>query len=659
MKRTYTKRDESYWENRKNKSVASAPVVIHAAAQPAAPTQIVPFPDVSYAACDTGNSPAIRGQQLNAPGVAQNAFQNLRSLPLPYGMWNGAREYTGMGDSIELCTRAWASIAVVRNAIEVSVEFSSQPLYIKCENATVKKFFQEWFHAIQIDKLKQQFFREYYRSGNVFLYKFDGKFGPSYYKNFQTSFAAKNNRVPIRYELLNPGNVFVPTGLVAQSTYVRLLSTYDIARLQNPLTEQDKQVFDSLPDNVKSQIKNSGTGSTIGIYIPLDPHRLRFAFYKKQSYEPLAVPMVWPVLPDIEWKLTLTKMDKALAMSVEHILLLVTTGEAPNQWNGGNGINQHNIARLQSVFGNQSLMRVLVADYSTKAEFKVPDLAGLNPEKYQIVNENIKEGLQSILTGDDKFANAQIKAKIFIQRLDEGQDAFLNDFLMPEIVRICDDLGFRTIPTVGFRKINLQDEGVQSRVISQLGQLGILTAPQVVNALETGEMPDEKEMEKAQIKYVKDREDGKYLPLVGGTQKEDGEEGGAVGGGGRPAGTGVKKTSTKTGPIGTSKGSFSMAAIVDTMRASSNLEDAVVAELKKRFKVANLNDVQQGVAHTLTRNIMAVHPKEKWTAKGLVKKCVEAPPAIAAAVMEELDELREEYRLADDFEAAVLRVSRA
>lgn len=561
-----------------------------------------------------------------------------------------------MTDTVNLVVKAWANIPVVRNAIEVSVEFSSQPLFIKCDNATVKKFFEEWFKAVNIDQLKNQFFREYYRSGNVFLYIFEGKFGPSYYKNFQTSFSAKNNRIPIRYDLLNPGNIFVPTGLVAPSTYVRLLSTYDLARLQTPLTEQDKQVYDSLPDDIKQQIKGGGWNSPLGIYMPLDPKRLRFAFYKKQSYEPLAVPMVWPVLPDIEWKLTLTKMDKALAMSVEHILLLVTTGEAPNQWNGGNGINQHNIARLQSVFANQSIMRVLVADYSTKAEFKVPDLAGLNPEKYQIVNENIKEGLQSILTGDDKFANAQIKAKIFIQRLEEGQESFLNDFLRIEIARICDMMGFRTVPLVGFRKIDLRDEGVQSRVITQLGQLGILTGPQVIDALESGNMPDENEMELAQTKYLKDRDAGKYLPLVGGTQKEDGE-GGPVGGGGRPAGTsGVKKTSTKTGPIGTSKGSISMAKLVETLRESSNLEEAVAAELCKRGKVKELNPTQQNIARLLTRNIMAVHPQDTWAK--VVKKSVDAPPAIPTAIVEELDGLRSEYQLQDDFEAVVVRAAR-
>ena len=210
--------------------------------------------------------------------------------------------------------------------------------------------------AAQINKLKQQFFREYYRSGNVFLYKFSGKFGQAYYKNFQTSFAAKENRIPIRYELLNPSNVFVPTGIAAPYSYVRLLSTYEIERLRHPITEQDKQVLADLPKQIRMEIEKTAT-FPLGLYIPLDPERLRFAFYKKQGYEPLAVPMVYPVLPLIEWKLSLQKMDKFMSNLVEQILLLVTMGESPSKENGGNGLNQNNMVNLRNVLANPSVSR--------------------------------------------------------------------------------------------------------------------------------------------------------------------------------------------------------------------------------------------------------------------------------------------------------------
>jgi hypothetical protein len=653
MPRKYVK-SSPYWSIRKE------------GFQPAADSkpQITPRPfiDIGYGSTQVGiaadSTTQSRSSQTNSGLADPGAFSNISSIGLPWSASGGNSSYLGMKSAIDLCARAWVGVSAVRNAIEVSVEFSDQPLYIKCSNETVKNFFTEWFKAIQLDRLKEEFFREYYRSGNVFLYKFNGKFGPAYFKHYQNTFAAKENRLPIRYVLLNPSNVFVPTGLTYPHSYVRLLSTYELERLRNPMTEQDKQVYESLPADVKSQIRSAGA-MPFGIYIPIESERLRFAFYKKQSYEPLAVPMTYPVLPDIEWKLTLKKMDKELARKIEHAILLVTTGEAPNEWNGGNGININNIARLQALLNNPTLGRVLVGDYTTKGEWLIPDVSAiLGPEKYSIVNEDIKEGLQSVLVGDDKFANAQIKAKIFIQRLVQGQEAFLNEFLMPEIIQICENMGFRTVPKIGFRKINLQDETVMGRLYNQLGQLGILTADETVEALETGILPDKDEMLEHQMEYKKLRDKGQFLPLVGGTQADDGSgtSGGAGSPGGRPAGSGVKKSVKTVGPIGTSRGAaFSTKEYMSCLRASSNLLTAITERLAARFKVKEMNSAQIGVAESLMRSVMATMPIEKWTDKSVVSAAIENPPLVPTAIATEIDEIAEQYGV-DRLDATILRL---
>jgi hypothetical protein len=666
MARTYTKRSE-YWENRKIGSVAkSAPPIILQTAAPAHQVETNPFPEINYGsefdertpsqtvyASNPNASPSVvyRGRQSNDGGVDFYAFQNIKALPSALGNYMGNRDFVGVKDAIDLCVRAYGGVPVLRNAIEVSVEFSNQPLWIKCDNKTVKTFFREWFEAIGINKLKEQFFREYYRSGNVFLYKFDGKFGPNYYKNMQQSFGAKENRVPIRYELLNPSNVFVPTGLTTPYTYARMLSTYDLQRLKNPLSEQDKQVYNSLPEDVKAQLK-SGAANPYGIWIPMDPKRLRFAFYKKQSYEPMAIPMAYPVLPSVEWKLALTKMDMSLARTIERAILLITTGEGPNEYNGGNGINQNNIARLQSLFNNQTLACVLVADYTTKGEWLIPEIQDiLGPEKYEIVDRDIKEGLQSILMGDDKFANAQIKAKVFIQRLVEGQNVFLNDFLMQEIKMICDTMGFRTVPKVGFQKINLSDEIVFARVATQMAQLGLLTADELNTALETGVLPDKGESEESQREYKALRDKGLYMPLTGGPKDPEG----------RPAGSsGVKQTTKQVSPQGTSRAfeddrdklAFSVKKYTEYLTLGQNLVNTVEAALQKKFKVKTLNDQQKFVAKTFAKTIMSVNTPDKWLDS--VASSMKSPPEIPAETSEEIEGIQEKYEV-DDWDAAILR----
>lgn len=661
MPRNYQKRSQ-YWIDRKNNGNAKmqAPITINNTPTTQEKIEKTPVPNIDYGATyinelenasasyGDGNVPSInvRGRQYNNQTTDAGSFQNIKGMNLPWDLANG---YFSIRDTIDLCARAYTGVSAFRNAIEVAVEFSNLKLHIKCENKSVKKFFEEWFYAIKINKLKEEFFREYYRSGNVFLYKFVGKFGPAYYKNFQQSFGAKNNKLPIRYSVLNPVNIFVQSGLTFPYVYIRLLSTFELERLKHPLTEQDKQVYNSLPDYVKEQIKASNN-FPLGIYIPIEPERLRFAFYKKQEYEPLATPMGWSVLPDIEWKLALKKMDMSLARTIEHAILLITNGETVTQYGGG--INQTNIARLQALFTNQTIGRVLVADYTTEAKWLIPDIKEiLGPEKYKVVNEDIKEGLSSLLTGQDKFATAQIKAKIFIQRLEGGQELFLSEFLMPEIVQICQDMGFRTVPEIKFEKINLQDEAVMNRIYTQLAQLGILTPEQTIEVINNGILPDKDEMETGQREYKQDRDKGLYVPLVGGSK-----DGGQAG---RPDGTkGTKQTTKKISPIGTSRGHelFSISKIVKNMKFSENLIEELSSYLKDKFKIKQLNDKQNEIITSFAKVIINSYPSEEWIKS--ISKTIKNPPKISEKIQEELDNISLGYDV-DDWTASILRHSKS
>ena len=65
-----------------------------------------------------------------------------------------------------------------------------------------------------------------------------------------------------------------------------------------------------------------------------------------------------------------------------------------------------------------------------KAEFIIPDIQKvIGPSKYEVVNQDIKEGLQNIILSQEKFASTEVKAQMFLQRLNEAIESFLNDFL--------------------------------------------------------------------------------------------------------------------------------------------------------------------------------------------------------------------------------------
>ena len=80
--------------------------------------------------------------------------------------------------------------------------------------------------------------------------------------------------------------------------------------------------------------------------------------------------MGFPVLEDINYKYELKKMDMAISRTMQQAILLITMGSEPEK----GGINQKNLTAMQELFKNESVGRVLIADYTTKAEFIVPKI---------------------------------------------------------------------------------------------------------------------------------------------------------------------------------------------------------------------------------------------------------------------------------------------
>ena len=113
--------------------------------------------------------------RINRAAVSEtiDRFSSIRKGMLPY---HYAADGVHVRDAIELCQKAYANVAVFRNAIDIMSEFANTDLFLEGGTAKSREFFEDWFKKINIWNLKDQYFREYYRSGNVFLYRVDGKF---------------------------------------------------------------------------------------------------------------------------------------------------------------------------------------------------------------------------------------------------------------------------------------------------------------------------------------------------------------------------------------------------------------------------------------------------------------------------------------------------
>ena len=538
-------------------------------------------------------------------------FKNISDGVVPFKYTYGVSNKSNLNirDTVILCQKAYYNFAIFRNTIDMMTEFSSSGIFLRGGSRKSRDFFDALFEKNNLKSFIDKFFREYYRSGNVFIYRFDGKVAKEDIKKMTQTFGASKNSdifIPVRYSVLNPADIQIQGGLnFANGVYYKVLSDYELVRLRDPQTEEDQEILNNLPEQTRELIRDSKENTVL---MPLSSDQISAVFYKKQDYEPFSVPMGYPVLEDINWKSEMKKMDMAVARTMQQAILLVTMGTEPEK----GGVNQKNLASMQTLFQNESVGRVLIADYTTDAKFVIPNIGNLlGPEKYEVVDRDIQIGLQNILVGDEKFANQAIKTDVFLARLSQAREAFLNEFLIPEIKRVSKLMGFKNYPLPYFNEFSLGSDPTKSRVYSRLMELGILTPEEGINALETDKLPDNEESIESQRKFTDLREEGLYQPIIGGK--------GDASPTGRPPGTGTPQETKDISPIGEGEQSnaehYSVSKITDNMILANALTRKVEAGLRKFHKLKRLNKRQKEVAQGIVEVIISNENPSHWNKK--------------------------------------------
>ena len=621
--------------------------------------EVIPMMTSYAAASEEASIPARRNSAGNIERT--DRFSNIDYGLVPFKYSNNVQNKSSLNirDAVVLCQKAYYNFSSFRNVIDLMTEFSCSKVYFTGGNKKARDFFDALFKKINIDNFIDKFFREYYRSGNVFIYRFDYQVGQEDINKITQVFgndistAAIKLHLPSKYMILNPSDIQYGGNIsFVGGNYYKILTDYELQRLRNPTTDEDREVLKSLDQQNKLRLqKKSLSGAGAYIMIPLDTDRVNAVFYKKQDYEPFSVPMGFPVLEDINWKQEMKKMDMAITRTTQQAVLLITMGSEMK--NGTLNINQKNIEAMQSLFQNQSVGKVLVSDFTTKAEFIIPDIAAiLDPKKYEVVNTDIQQGLNNILIGDEKFSATSIKVNIFFQRLEQGRQAFLNDFLAPEIKRLCKDLGFKNFPTPHFEDIDIRDASVWNRVSAQLAQLGILTPEECVEAIRSGRLPEPDESLESQNKFKAYKDDGLYAPLAAGGGAGATETG-------RPPGAKAPQTTKNTSPKGGNKkapaiASYSVKGISQSFKDYEALNAEVEEFLKKKHKKKSLNEDQKTAAESIAKAIFMSEQKDSWSPS--IKSYLNGEAKQNVERLKELTNISQEHSI-DLFSAAVLNYS--
>jgi len=583
--------------------------------------------------------------------IRTDRFRNIENGMIPFKYSRGVSNNSNIEvrDTIILCQKAYYNFSVFRNTIDLMTEFSISNLYYTGGSRKSREFFETLFGRINIDDLQSRFFREYYRSGNVFIYRFNAKMEKSdafkINQTFGLSEANENIEIPSQYIILNPSDIRLQGSIAfSRGVYYKVVTDYELQILRNPQTDEQREVFESLPEETKKLIKDTKNTGMAAVTIPLNTDRLVAVFYKKQDYEPFAVPMGYPVLEDINWKQEMKQMDMAVARTTNQAILLITMGTKPEE----GGVNQKNLMAMQKLFENESVGRVLISDYTTDAKFVIPDIGNiLDPKKYDVVNQDIQMGLNNILLSDEKFANTSIKVQVFMERLKQGRRVFLENFLMPEIRRVSKEMGFKNYPDAHFEEVDLRDTSVYSRIYSRLIELGVLTAEEGMQAIESGRFPTPEESLESQKKFQEHKNEGLYEPLIGGAKMPQMS--------GRPAGSKKPKEEDKKTPVGTKATiNFSLSRIQEHLNLSDKLNLEVEASLRRIHKRKRLSKQQKEVAREITNIVIANEEPPNWLAKA--GRYAAEPTDRNHERVKEVQDVAYEHQV-DDFLAGILYAS--
>jgi len=575
-------------------------------------------------------------------------YANIEGGVIPFIYGGGKGKYgsnISVRDTIILCQKAYYNFSIFRNTIDLMTEFSCSPIYFSGGNDQSRKFFEIWAQRVNLWKLQDMFFREFFRSGNVFLYKIHAEFTKQDMRVISEIMGAENSsaEIPVRYIILNPADIqAVGSTSFLTPKYIKVLNDFEMQILTNPETDQDKELAKRIVNIKDIQNKSAMTVPNQQMVFELNGDKIISVFYKKQDYEPFSVPMGFPVLEDINWKQELKNMDMAISRTIQQAVLLVTMG------NDEVGMpTKEQIGTLRKIFENESVGRILVTDYTTNIKFIIPEISNiLDPKKYEVVDRDIRYGLNNVLFGEEKYANTNTKIEVFLSRLKHARETFINEFLMPEVKKIGKSLGFKNLPTPRFKDADFKSDANLTRTYSRLIELGVLTPEEGITAIDTGRLPLPEESIESQKDFKKLQEDGLYQPLLNKGKEQEMT--------GRPSGTGTPQTTKAPRTTPAVKASEPKAQINADLVAKNlvrfdGLIDGIELSLKEKYNRKRLSKEQKEIIQTVAETIATNEPPKEWLNK--IEDYINKPVQVNAN-MDEINKIAEEYGL--DYKTAIL-----
>ena len=385
--------------------------------------------------------------------------------------------------AISMCMRAYDSVGIIKNVIDLMGDFGSQGITLHHPNKKVENFYRNWWKKVNGSERSERFLNLLYRTGNVVINKRYGKISKRVKEDMSKAQDAdieikvvqpRKKQIPLRYDFLNPiclelDNVY--SGFHAGKPQLKMKISSELKKsYRKAKTEESKQRF---APEIREALEKGEE------FIMLDPTKIDMFFYKKDDWEAWAQPMINSIIDDIVMleKMKLADMS-ALDGAISNVRL----------WKLGSLDhkilpNKASIDKLRNILASNvggGTMDLVWGPELSFEESSTQIYRFLGTEKYQPVLNSIYAGLgiPPTLTGlagqSGGFTNNFISLKTLIERLEYGRD-LLNQFWTGEIKYVQKAMGFNFPAEIHFDNMILSDEAAEKNLLIQLADRDIIS----------------------------------------------------------------------------------------------------------------------------------------------------------------------------------------
>ncbi len=391
---------------------------------------------------------------------------------------------TKVKEIIKYAQDIYERVGLIRNIIDLMGDFACQGVRVSHPDKRIEKFYKNWFTKVNGVERSERFLNNLYKSGNIIIRRQTANINLKQRAQLFKSAAKpdvkietlpiRKAEIPWRYIMLNPATVDVIgegfSCFADKKQYTIKFPPLFVSKMKT-LTEAERRLMKDIPKDMLDAILSGGEYA-----LPID--KTLVFHYKKDDWQPWAIPMTYAIFDDIILLEKLKLADiAALDGAISNIRIfklgsldpLIIPGRAA-------------AAKLKEILGAHTSAGTIDLVWGPDIELiesKTEVYKFLGQQKYEPVMSNIfgGVGIPPTLTGSggaEGTTNNFISLQTLIQRLEYGRSVLLQ-FWNAELEIVQKAMGFSEPGIIEFDYMNLGDEAAEKALLVGMNDRNLMS----------------------------------------------------------------------------------------------------------------------------------------------------------------------------------------